>query len=287
MDGGETIIAEGASRLAAALPPPVLRALADAVRTCDPSDWPNARSRLSLGIPHAHHRSLAAGFLDAWQAHARSLPAQAVALAMLTAAHVEKAGRERQDVELVWTGPETGEAPFRRTEPAILQVIEMATRRLLVVSYAVYNIPRICEALVRAAGRGVVLTLVVETGERQVGVEVYDTLRALGPAVASRSCVYLWPQEQRPRGQNGRTGILHVKCVAGDGRWLFVSSANLTEYAFTTNMELGVLITGGEQPARIEARFGRMISDGNLCRVGPSAGDGPSFDLKIQGEGPK
>jgi len=267
MDGGETIIAQGAGRLAAALPPSVLAGLAEAVRACDPSDWPNARSGLIQGIPHAHHRSLAADFLNAWQGHARSVPAQAVALALLTAAHVEKAGRERQDVELVWTGPETGEAPFRRTEPAILQVIEMASRRLLVVSYAVFNIPRICEALIRAAGRGVVLTVVVETGERQASREAYDTLRALGPAVAARSSVYLWPYEQRPRGQNGKAGILHVKCVVGDGHCLFLSSANLTEYAFTSNMELGLLITGGEQPAKIEAHFERLIESGALAKA--------------------
>ena len=39
--------------------------------------------------------------------------------------------------------------------------------------------------------------------------------------------------------QSGKLGILHVKCVVGDGRWLFLSSANLTKYAFSLNMELG------------------------------------------------
>jgi phosphatidylserine/phosphatidylglycerophosphate/cardiolipin synthase-like enzyme len=119
----------------------------------------------------------------------------------------------------------------------------------------------------RAAGRGVSITVIVDTPDRQVGRAAYDTLRALGPSVASRSSVYLWPHEQRPRDQNGRAGLLHIKCVEADGKWLFLSSANLTEYAFTLNMELGLLITGGDEPGRVEEHFDRLIEDRVLLRV--------------------
>lgn len=46
-----------------------------------------------------------------------------------------------------------------------------------------------------------------------------------------------------------------------------MSSANLTEYAFTVNMELGVLVTGGEQPSQIEAHFHRMVENGILVKA--------------------
>ncbi len=42
---------------------------------------------------------------------------------------------------------------------------------------------------------------------------------------------------------------------------LFVSSANLTEYAMNLNMELGVLIQGGRLPGSVARRFERMIED--------------------------
>ena len=63
------------------------------------------------------------------------------------------------------------------------------------------------------------------------------------------------------------SGILHVKCVVADGRWLFLSSANLTDYAFTINMELGLLITGGDLPNRIERHFDRLIDLGTLAKL--------------------
>jgi phosphatidylserine/phosphatidylglycerophosphate/cardiolipin synthase-like enzyme len=56
--------------------------------------------------------------------------------------------------------------------------------------------------------------------------------------------------------------------VAADGRWLFLSSANLTEYAFSINLELGVLITGGEQPVLVERQFQQLIVDGLFVEVG-------------------
>jgi len=95
----------------------------------------------------------------------------------------------------------------------------------------------------------------------------YSTLQALGDEVARCSTVYYWPKENRKADGSGKLGSLHVKCVVGDGRWLFLSSANLTKYAFSLNMELGVLITGGPIPRNVESVFESLIYQGALCRV--------------------
>jgi phosphatidylserine/phosphatidylglycerophosphate/cardiolipin synthase-like enzyme len=243
-----------------------MHTLAEAIQSCDPADWPWSKARIAAGISQPHYRSLAVSFLDSWQSDAKIVSPEAVAAALLTAAHSEQAHQQHQSVELVWTGPDVGVVPLRRTEQALLQVIDSATRRATVVSYAVYNIPRIYEALIRAADRGVAITVIVETPDRLEGQNTYDTLRALGPSVAARSSVYLWPLDNREKDGNGKHGILHVKCAVADGRWLFLSSANLTEYAFTLNMELGLLISGGGLPSQVEAHFDRLIQTGVLAR---------------------
>jgi phosphatidylserine/phosphatidylglycerophosphate/cardiolipin synthase-like enzyme len=136
------------------------------------------------------------------------------------------------------------------------------------VSYAVYSIPNIQEAVVRAAKRGVRITVVVETPNKLDVQNEYSTLKALGDDVARCSTVYYWPKENRKVDATGKIGILHVKCVVGDGRWLFLCSANLTKYAFSLNMELGVLITGGQAPQKIETMFDGLIHDGVFAAVG-------------------
>lgn len=133
--------------------------------------------------------------------------------------------------------------------------------------YAVYRIPRIREALVAAANRGVVIRLIVETPNRIEGQGEYDCLLALGDKVASACSVYYWPQENRAKDDNGKIGILHVKCAVADGHRMFLSSANFTEYAFTINMELGLLVTGGKLPGQVERHFERLIQNGQLNQV--------------------
>jgi phosphatidylserine/phosphatidylglycerophosphate/cardiolipin synthase-like enzyme len=146
-------------------------------------------------------------------------------------------------------------------------VLDSATQRITLVSYAVYRIPRVREALVRAARRNVRINVVVETPNRLEGQGEYDTLQALGADVANCATVYYWPEDQRQQDAEGKIGILHVKCAVADGRWLFLSSANLTEYAFTINMELGLLVRGGPLPGQVEEQFDRLIETGVLVRV--------------------
>ena len=261
------LIAEEASRLAKLLPPSVVEAVAARLERGDGSDRGILRAQIAQAVPSPHHRSLVIAFLDRWEKEAGSVLPQSVAAALLTASLVEKGHREGQSVELVWTGPDVGVVPLRRTEQVVLQVIDTASQRLLVVSYAVFNVPRICEALVRAADRGVAINVVVESPDRIEGQKAYSTLAALGPTVASRCGVYVWPIEGRFRGGSGKPGLLHVKCAVADGRWLFLSSANLTEQAFSINMELGVLITGGTTPVQVEAHFGKMIESRILVKA--------------------
>lgn len=188
-------------------------------------------------------------------------------MALLTAAHAEETHRKSQSLELVWTGPDGAGDPFRHTGQAVLQVLDSAEDRITLVSYAVYKIPHVRESLVRAAGRGVRIKVILETPNKGEGKSEYDTLQALGSEVASRAIVYYWPESHRPKGDNDKRGILHVKCAVADGRWLFLSSANLTEQAFTINMELGLLLTGGPLPRQVEQQFDRLIGMGVLERV--------------------
>jgi phosphatidylserine/phosphatidylglycerophosphate/cardiolipin synthase-like enzyme len=109
--------------------------------------------------------------------------------------------------------------------------------------------------------------VIVETPDKIEGEGEYSTIRALGQEVAACSTGYFWPKENRPIGDNHKVGILHVKCAVADSEWLFLSSANLTQQAFTINMELGMLVRGGMMPSRVEQQFERLIHRGILKQV--------------------
>ncbi len=260
-------IGVAAARLAHSLPHSLMVCVAEAVARCDDLERAVARQTILQCVPTPAFRDATAEFLKLWHSKAGGVGAEAVAVALVTAATCEHDHRQDETVEIVWTGPEPADTRFRQTEQAILEVVNSATKRLTVVSYAVYRIPRIREALVAGARRGVGIRLILETPNRIEGQGEYDCLLALGDSVASACSVYYWPQENRPKNDNGKIGILHVKCAIADGHGMFLSSANFTEYAFTINMELGLLLMGGKLPGQVERHFDRLINLGALIRV--------------------
>jgi phosphatidylserine/phosphatidylglycerophosphate/cardiolipin synthase-like enzyme len=267
MDRERYWIGLAAAKLVRQLPLTVITAVADAVERVVDVSSASAHSSVLHDLPNPEFRDMAAKFLHVWRDKAPALPSQAVAAALTAAAHVERDHLQNESIEIVWTGPETADTKFRHTEQAILEVLSLATKRLTVVSYAVYRIPRIRDALVAAANRGASIRLVVETPNRIESQNEYDCLLALGENVASVASVYYWPHENRGKDDNGKIGILHVKCAVADGHRLFLSSANLTDYAFTINMELGLLVTGGKLPQQVEEHFDRLMATGTLARV--------------------
>jgi phosphatidylserine/phosphatidylglycerophosphate/cardiolipin synthase-like enzyme len=55
--------------------------------------------------------------------------------------------------------------------------------------------------------------------------------------------------------------------AVADGKTLLISSANLTEHAMTLNMEMGILVSGGEWPGRVVQHFQQLIADGKLVSL--------------------
>jgi len=222
-----------------------------------------ARIRILDALPQPRFAAEVTELLDLW-AQTPALTADALALALQAAAATADHYRGEQRVDLVWTGPDVHRIPLRRTEQALLQVIRAARRELLIVSFAVYKADAVIQALIEAFERGVRLRICVEAPDPEGRTMAYDTIQALGADVRQRAEVYIWPRAQRPVGPNGKPGSLHAKLAVADHGQLFISSANLTAYALSINMELGVLIQGGPLPSRVADQFAALIREGAL-----------------------
>ena len=166
-----------------------------------------------------------------------------------TAATTTRSVKEAQTVELVWTGPLVAGPAMRRTDQALLQVINAAQQSLLIVSFAVYKISAIAAAIVRAAERGVMIRICVEAPEPSGQKMAHDTIKALGTAVAQRAAIYVWPSKKRPTDELGRAGVLHAKCAVADGR-VFVRGASVMVTS-TAGWQPAALLTVRSRSARV------------------------------------
>lgn len=251
-----------------ALPEGAIPPLAEAIGKVIPGAWPALHAAATQVLATPHFREQVGTFVGIWQAAAPDLAPASVALALQSAGAALSRHRRAQTIELVWTGP-TSSQPLRRTAQVLQTVIDEARRELLIVSFAVYDIPEIGAALLRAAQRGVIIRLVIESPQASAGKVAYDGLAAFGREVATHAEVYHWPLEQRPRDDAGRHGALHAKCAVADAQVLLISSANLTHYALSLNMELGLLVRGGPQPREVDHHFRALIDQGTLTLLPP------------------
>ncbi|NUM46444.1 MAG: phospholipase [Anaerolineales bacterium] len=219
-------------------------------------------SQFIATLPHPAIQAEMESLIHLWQTEHPDIHASGLALAFLTATHAARQHREAQSLELVWTGPRSPNLPLRRTDQALLQLIQEAQTRLWIISFAVYKAQPILDALLAAAQRGVTVSLLLETPDSSADKISFDPLLALGEELRAYAHLYVWPKEKRALSPDGKHGSLHAKAAIADGQTLLISSANLTEYAMNLNMELGVLIRGGALPGQVEGHFEELRREG-------------------------
>ena len=254
-------LAAAVRRAATDLPIGQLHKLAEAFGR---HDGPTALARHGIvnTVPTAVFRHHAAALCEAWASATPLVSGDGIALAVRAAAEAVSDVRGEAQLSVVWTGPASYEVPVRATGAVLAEVIEAATKTLVVVSFAAYKVAAVVDALRTAADRGVDVRLVLESVVESKGKLSHDARQAfdaLGDAVS----FYVWPAELRGSVGGGRSAM-HVKCAVADRRTAFVTSANLTGAAMNDNMELGLVVRGGDVPKRIADHFGALITGGVL-----------------------
>lgn len=170
------------------------------------------------------------------------------------AARAVERTRQRQSIDVVWTGPESGITTGRLTAATVTELIGQARREILLVSYATQTEPAIDAALTDAASHGVEITLLAEHPADNPAYSSPGTPFPRLPATRLR-----WPASQRSPG-----AALHAKIIVVDDDIALVTSANLTSRAMETNLECGILIRGGPQPRAIRDHITALRAHGYL-----------------------
>lgn len=212
-----------------------VRVIADRARQTEPSKAMTVLSSV-VGTPLA--ATVVKQLAATWQK--TSVAPDELASMLLAASYVYTKAASDQSSELVWTGPTTPFVSTRRTEQALLQVINSAEQSLFITSFVAYDVSTIVKALNAANDRGVVISMLLELAQGQGGSITFDVIgkmRTLVPAAQ----LYAWCDKADPFAE----GRVHAKVAVADCRMCFITSANLTGHAMEKNMEAGVLISGG------------------------------------------
>ena len=191
--------------------------------------------------------------VSVWQKNT-SVGSDELASMLIAASHVYTKATSEQSTELVWTGPTTPFVSARRTEQALLQVINSAEQSLFITSFVAYDVSTIANALNVAYDRGVVISMLLELSQDYGGSITFDTIGKMRMLVPSAR-LYAWRDKEGPFSG----GRVHAKVAVADGRMCFITSANLTGHAMEKNMEAGVLISGGRIPKLLDEHLGSLV----------------------------
>lgn len=198
--------------------------------------------------------------VEAW--NGTTVGAEELASMLLAASHVFTRIASQQSLELVWTGPTTPFVSTRRTEQALLQVINAAEHTLFITSFVAYDVSTIVQALNTASKRGVSISILLELSKAQggnVSIDGIEMMRVLVP----KARFFAW----HDKDELFQEGSVHAKVAVSDGKLCFITSANLTGYAMERNMEAGVLITGGDVPRTVFRHLQSLVDTGVVSAV--------------------
>ena len=229
--------------------PEKVQAIANRIRRTEASKTAGSLSGV-VGTPAA--AGLVDQLVEAWRTN--NVSAEELASMLLAAGHVFTKAANQQSTELVWTGPTTPFVSARRTEQALLQVINAAEHTLFITSFVAYDVSTIVKALNAASDRGVVISMLLELSQDHGGSITFDAIGKMRTLV-SAARLYAWRDKADPFSD----GRVHAKVAVADGRMCFITSANLTGHAMQKNMEAGVLISGGHIPRLLDDHLRSLV----------------------------
>lgn len=182
------------------------------------------------------------------------LSSDELASMLIASTHVYTKAALEQSTELVWTGPTSPFVSARRTEQALLQVINSAEESLFITSFVAYDVPSIVNALNTSSDQGVVISMLLELSQENGGSINFDVIAKMRVLVPSAK-LYAW----RNKADAFHDGRVHAKVAVADAQTCFITSANLTGHAMEKNMEAGVLIKGGNLPKLLHSHLKALI----------------------------
>ena len=230
----------------------------DADRSGQKSDY--WKYLLSQKVTSQELRDRVYKFIEFWQELQPEVSSKSLHLALLAAMELGRELQKNYEVQPIWTMPDQAGEWNRQTEPTILELIHQTREELLLISFAVYDIPEIVAAIRTALARRVVITMIVEMPERSEKIP-FGILQTFPAEMIEQLQIYYWPIGRRPVNSKGKYGSLHIKGVISDRHRVLISSANLTQYALSLNLELGLLTDQAKLAKQIHHTFDVLIRD--------------------------
>ena len=176
----------------------------------------------------------------------------------------ERIHRPPAALELVWSGPDPVGAESRETRQVVGRLFETAEKSVIVAGFAFWRARDIFEPLHARAS------------QRPLDLDFFIHIDATGMNQAMTASVFFaetWPwidvvprvfvddrTPQAGRPAAARPFSMHAKCIVVDQAAVLVTSANFTDRAHDSNIELGVLVRDATFAGRVAGHWRSLVT---------------------------
>ena len=117
-------VAQLVATVAERLPKEMLSQLVDRLATLDEHSSFSERMAVTYTTSQGDAREIVADLMRCWNEEEPGLAPRSMVLALQSASEVDEHHRTSEEARLIWTGPDVSTLPFRRTEQALLELVE-------------------------------------------------------------------------------------------------------------------------------------------------------------------
>lgn len=188
------------------------------------------------------------------------------------AAERARTERRRDDIELVWSGPDAPGAESRDAARALEELFARASTRVLLAGYNVQpgrHFTALREAMLRHPAMEVELYthVFVDEGDASIAQHlVTHEVRmrdVFGPKLRARVRLFR-PSMQLLELAVQKKWHMHAKCVSVDDRHVLITSANFSYTAQERNVEVGVTLDDPLVAQRLRWQFDTLVKRGHM-----------------------
>lgn len=202
--------------------------------------------------------------------------AQAARLVAALADERARVEHARDDIELVWTGPEGHSSENRDSARVLEEMFQAATSSVLMCGYNIQPgahfdaLALAIKSHPRLRVRWFTHVFTEQMPSYADALRAHDAgLRAVfGPTMRAR-IDFFRPSSALVTEAMARRFSVHAKCVLVDGRKLLVTSANFSAAAQERNIEVGLTLDDARLAAQLRALFDALVSRGDMVAHSP------------------
>jgi hypothetical protein len=122
---------EGIVKVAVEIASPAIQQFCDNLERLPATFGEAELAGLVDGFAQPEVRATLSCLVNDWRQHGRDVSPRELAWALRASNSTDEFHRLRQSLEMVWSGPVTGKSSFRRTDQALLELIQGAMRSII------------------------------------------------------------------------------------------------------------------------------------------------------------